>query len=103
MHVVLFLYGSHRNDKIFKNPEQFDPDRFLDDDLTKNALFAYLPFNAGPRNCIGQRYAMTKMKCILSILLKEFKFTKDENFEIQPIAEGVLKSINGVRVKIELR
>lgn len=103
VHVVLFLYGSHRNDKIFKNPEQFDPDRFLDDNLTKNALFAYLPFNAGPRNCIGQRYAMTKMKCILSILLKEFRFTKDANFEIQPIAEGVLKSINGVRVKIEQR
>ncbi|CAH1975505.1 unnamed protein product [Acanthoscelides obtectus] len=52
--MILFTYGAHRNPKYFKDPGKFDPSRFESNEITKP--FAYLPFSAGPRNCIDLQY-----------------------------------------------
>lgn len=51
-HVNIFIYSIQRNPKIFENPEEFRPERFDDDDFKKYP-YAFIPFSAGPRNCIG--------------------------------------------------
>ena len=52
--VIVTPMGLHRNPDVWEDPDTFDPDRFLSDSNTKKNPFAYVPFSAGPRNCIGK-------------------------------------------------
>lgn len=51
--ILIHFYTLHRNSGIWENPEKFDPDRFLPENSANRQPFAYLPFSADPRNCIG--------------------------------------------------
>ena len=73
----------HTDPENFKDPLGFNPERFLSKSNSLNETnrhpFAFIPFSAGARNCIGQKFAMMKMKIILSLLLF--------NFEMIPVKE----------------
>ncbi|KUJ55050.1 cytochrome P450 [Chryseobacterium aquaticum] len=73
--IILYITGLHRNPKYWKDPDSFIPERF-DDENAKN--FAYYPFGAGPRLCIGEHFAMMEMALIVSKFYKEFSFKSYE-------------------------
>ena len=76
--VFLSPYATHRNPELFSNPELFDPDRFAPNSdpgrpTTEYSKFAYFPFGAGPRICIGSSFALMEAQIILAGLRKQFK------------------------------
>ncbi len=55
-HMNIFIYGIHHDANVYPNPEKFDPERFVESSLIsdENSPFAFIPFSAGSRNCIGK-------------------------------------------------
>nr|XP_019557470.2 probable cytochrome P450 9f2 [Aedes albopictus] len=72
----------HNDPRYYPNPDKFDPERFSDENRAKINPAAYIPFGAGPRNCIGSRLALMEMKMIVYYLLREFSFEPTEKTQI---------------------
>ncbi|XP_037032840.1 cytochrome P450 4V2-like [Bradysia coprophila] len=78
-------FALHRNPKYWIEPEKFHPERFSTENSAGRHTFAYVPFSAGLRNCIGQRYAKLFMKIVISQIVREFEIipgTKPDDLEL---------------------
>jgi cytochrome P450 len=75
------FYELHRNPKYWKDPEEFNPDRFLGEQK-KESLQYFYPFGAGPRMCIGVGFAIYEMCLTLSYIIKRYEI-KSHSGEIQ--------------------
>ncbi|XP_030226613.1 cytochrome P450 4B1 isoform X1 [Gadus morhua] len=95
------LYSHHRNSTIWENPKVFDPLRFLPENVSKRHPHAFLPFSAGPRNCIGQNFAMNEMKVVIAQTLRRYQLMADPARPPKVAARLVLCSLNGIYIKIK--
>ena len=64
--VINPIYALHHDPDAWEEPEQFDPERFQGSSKDPRQAFQFLPFGAGPRNCIGMRFALLQIKVALS-------------------------------------
>lgn len=80
------IFGLHRNETYFPDPERFDPERFAPERAAGLPRYAYLPFGAGPHVCIGAQFAMMEAKLILAMLVQCFEFELADGyvFELEP-------------------
>ena len=69
------------DERHFESPEQFKPDRWISSEQ-KLDPYAFIPFSAGPRSCIGQNFAIMEAKIIISELLNKFSYNIDEKFKL---------------------
>ncbi|XP_055355253.1 cytochrome P450 4V2-like [Paramacrobiotus metropolitanus] len=106
--ILVYIYAMHRDEDVFPEPHKFDPDRF--DTAGEgggdafSTAFDYVPFSAGPRNCIGQRFALMEEKTILSTLLRHFtveSLVPLEDFTVQ--GQLITRPVQGVRVRLHKR
>lgn len=73
--LIISTFGLHRDPEYFSDPQVFDPDRFSDENVHKIQPFTYLPFGAGPRVCIGQRFGKLSTRLGIFMLLQKFSFS----------------------------
>ena len=96
------IYVTLRDPMYFPEPDSFKPERFLDDSINKMHAYAYIPFSAGPRNCIGQKFALLEMKSTISKVLRHFELLP-LGPEVSPMMNLVLRSANGNHVGLRPR
>ncbi|XP_042912209.1 cytochrome P450 3A6 [Parasteatoda tepidariorum] len=72
MLVGIPINAMHRDPTLFNNPEKFNPDRFSPEEREKIQPYSYLPFGAGPRNCVGMRFALLEIKVCLVYVVSTF-------------------------------
>lgn len=100
---VLHLFSLHHNYKVWENPYQFIPERFTKDNVSKMDSFAFCPFSAGPRNCIGQNFATNEMKVVIANFLYRYRIEIDKKIEVKRKVAAVLRSKDGIHVFINKR
>ncbi|XP_030387659.1 probable cytochrome P450 4aa1 [Scaptodrosophila lebanonensis] len=71
--IFICPYATHRLAHIFPEPEKFKPERFSPENSENRHPYAFLPFSAGPRYCIGNRFAIMEIKTIVSRLLRSYQ------------------------------
>ncbi|XP_072753525.1 cytochrome P450 4g15-like [Anoplolepis gracilipes] len=102
--VVIAQFAVHRSEKYYSNPTVFNPDNFLPEKMQQRHYYAFIPFSAGPRSCVGRKYAMLKLKVLISTILRNYRVISDVTdtaFILR--ADIILKRHDGFKIKLEPR
>ncbi|XP_073830221.1 cytochrome P450 4d1 isoform X4 [Musca autumnalis] len=95
-----------RLEELFPEPNVFKPERFEAGYSTERlSPYAYIPFSAGPRNCIGQKFAMLEIKTIVANVLRHYvvECLANKEEELELIAELILRTKDPIMFKIKPR
>lgn len=96
--VILCPWVTHRHPGFWKNPEGFDPDRFLPEHERERPRFAYFPFGGGPRQCIGNQFALMELVLVLATLLPRVRLDLAPGHAFAPAPAITLRPRPGVWV-----
>lgn len=101
--VVVSTFTLHRHPAFWDNPEGFDPTRFLPENSKERHRFAYLPFSAGPRFCIGDSFAKMEAVLALAMISQRFELDLAGGQSIEMANEGTLRPKPDVLMKLVAR
>ena len=101
--VTLFPYITHRHPDFWPHPDTFDPERFTPQQAADRPRYAYVPFGGGPRQCIGNIFALTEAQLILALLAQRYRWqlATDKPVEIEPLI--TLHPKNGLPMRLYAR
>ncbi|XP_052759886.1 ultra-long-chain fatty acid omega-hydroxylase-like isoform X1 [Mya arenaria] len=103
-HVAIDIYNIHHNASMWgEDYDNFRPSRFEGDAARDMDPFAFVPFSAGPRNCIGQNFAMNEMKVVISRLLHRFEFSLKPGHVMRKKLSVVMRTEDGIWLDIKRR
>ena len=101
--VMVSLYATHRLPKYWPKPAHFDPERFSAARSTARHRFAYLPFAAGHRNCIGALLAAIEAKLIIAQIARRFRLRLVTRGAVRPRAGTTMHPSREIHMRIESR
>jgi cytochrome P450 len=94
--VVIAPYVLHRHRALWTQADVFHPERFLPGARETIDRFAYLPFGAGPRVCIGSAFALQEACVTLAMLARHFDFTLAPGHVVRPVQKMTLRADGGM-------
>jgi cytochrome P450 len=101
--LVLSPWHLHRHERLWDNPDGFDPARWETENGKTCQREAYMPFSAGARVCTGAGFAMVEGPLILSMLLRHYRVTPVEGKEPVPVAHLTVRAKDGIWLRLEPR
>ena len=101
--IVLSPWHLHRHDRIWTDPDGFDPDRWQRPENKAAARDGYMPFSAGPRVCTGAGFAMVEGVLLLAQLTRAFRFTVVEGQVPVPVAHLTVRARDGIWLDVQPR
>ncbi|XP_076272332.1 putative cytochrome P450 4aa1 isoform X2 [Rhynchophorus ferrugineus] len=104
LNIFISPFMTHRLPHIFPNPVVFDPDRFSEEGLKNIPPYAFIPFSAGSRNCIGYKFAYLEIKNIIAMLVKNYRLRLISGKDNLSFSYRVtLRANSGVMLEFERR
>jgi cytochrome P450 len=100
--VMIAPWVLHRHHALWQDPDLFCPARFMPD-RPPPARFAFLPFGAGPRICVGAQFAMTEAVLVLAALIGRFRVTRVDTRPVLPVGIVTTQPDHRAQVRLALR
>ena len=101
--VLAVPYLTHRDPNVWPDPERFDPERFSPEQAANRHRFAYYPFSAGPRQCIGNGFAMMELQLVLATLSQHVSIQVLEPERVEVETSITLRPKNAMHARVEFR
>jgi len=101
--VILPIYAMHRSARLWPDPDRFDPERFSPEAKAARHRFAWLPFGAGPRVCIGSAMALEEAGILLAQILRRARLSVPEGFVPEPRMWFTLRPASGMPLRLDPR
>jgi cytochrome P450 len=101
--VLIMPWLIHRKPQLWEDPERFDPERFAPERAAERPRFAYIPFGAGPRICIGAAFAMTEAILILATIAQRYRLRLKPGHPVEPQGLITLRPRYGMQMFLERR
>jgi cytochrome P450 len=101
--VTVPIYAVHRHALLWDGPDAFDPDRFAPERAAGRHRYAYLPFGAGPRVCIGMGFAMMEATIVLATLMARLRFTEVRGHRPMPRMTVTVRPDPGIVLRVDRR
>ena len=96
-------WSVHRDARWYDAPDEFRPERWEGDLLKRNPKFAYFPFGGGPRQCIGNTFALMETALTLATIAQQYRFRLVPGHPVVPLASITLRPRYGISVVMESR
>jgi cytochrome P450 len=101
--VLILPWLLHRKPALWGKPDCFDPERFAPERAALRPRYAYIPFGAGPRICIGAAFAMAEAMVILATIAQRYRLRVKPGFPVEPQGLITLRPRYGLRMSLDRR
>jgi cytochrome P450 len=101
--VLIVPWLLHRKPSLWERPDCFEPERFSPERASSRPRFAYIPFGAGPRVCIGAAFAMEEAMLVLAMIAQRYRLHLKTGHPVEPQGLITLRPRYGLRMVLERR
>lgn len=98
--ILLLPYITQRHPKYWEKPEEFFPEHFSPEKVAARPHFAYFPFGGGPRQCIGNNFALMEAQLIIAMVVQKYRLQLADEREIEPETSVTLRPRGGIRMTL---